>query len=637
MLSLPEFTMRFEPTTIEHLGLKLYVSLPPVLGELVSNAWDAEANNVWITIPEGAITDDSEVIVTDDGNGMGAKELQDAYLRIGRNCREELKRDVSESKRRPLMGRKGIGKLSAFGVATELEVRSVREGSAICLKLNYDDMKSVPAGQPYHPTVVAERTGDVKEWNGTEIRIRKLHRHKPISDSWLRRELARRYTIIDKRFKVFVNGKELSSEDKRLKESCKTAWDVTALPGGNVIDVSAGWLVSGWIGLVEKSSQIDRGVDVFARGKAVELDTMFGLKTTDIQFARAYVVGEISADFLDAAEDNISTGRNSVHWESEEGQKLQDWGQAALKWVFEQWRAIQAKEKEERIVKGAEFEKWLSMRTSREKQVALKLIKAIVNDPNIEPEAAAPLLEIIKANIEFAAFQELVDEIEKSGINIETLLKLIGDWRIIEAREHLKLADGRLEIMERLSEYIEKGALEVKKIQPLFEENGWLVDPTWSEVTGQTTYTTLLRKHFAEPNELPDVDRRLDILGYSVGGALYVVELKRPEKSLSRKDLDQIEQYVDWARANLKGTGLDSPAYIRGILIVGKLGGGAETKEKMERLAGDDIRVETFRDLLNRAQKVYGEVESRLRSIAPEYSRRARRERTSKQKGPSAQ
>ena len=39
----PKFTMEFELTTIEHLGVKLYSFLPPVIGELVSNAWDADA------------------------------------------------------------------------------------------------------------------------------------------------------------------------------------------------------------------------------------------------------------------------------------------------------------------------------------------------------------------------------------------------------------------------------------------------------------------------------------------------------------------------------------------------------------------------------------------------------------------
>src|SRR5262245_12199367 len=70
MPDLPAFTMEFEPTTIEHLGLKLYVSLPPVIGELVSNAWDAEAGKVEVSLPTGPITATSEVVVRDNGAGM---------------------------------------------------------------------------------------------------------------------------------------------------------------------------------------------------------------------------------------------------------------------------------------------------------------------------------------------------------------------------------------------------------------------------------------------------------------------------------------------------------------------------------------------------------------------------------------
>jgi hypothetical protein len=627
-----KFTMEFEPATIEHLGLKLYVSLPPVIGELVSNAWDADAEKVEVTFPEGPLNGESEVVVKDFGAGMDANELQNAYLKIGRNRREVDGFEITKKFKRQIMGRKGIGKLSAFGVASELEVRSIKDGNAICLRLNYDEMTSWPKGTPYEPTVVESRTGPTSEPNGTEIRIRKLHREKPIEANWIRRELARRYTVIGSNFKVFVNGTEIAPKDRRLRKDCKKSWDVSDIDieGGNVVDASAGWKVEGWVGLVAKSAQVERGVDVFARGKAVELETMFGLKTTTIQFARAYVVGEITANFLDATEDDIATGRNLVHWESERGQKLAIWGQTALKWIFNQWLDLQHKEKEEKIVKIAGFKEWMSTRTPHEQRIAQKLVNAIVNDDNIESESAGPLLEIVKTNIEFQAFQELVDEIEESGYNVVTLLKLFEDWRVIEAREHLRLSDGRLEVMEKLNKFIQEGALEVKQMQPLFEENGWLVDPTWGEVSGQTTYTQLLRKNFQEPKDLPESDRRMDILGYSLGGTLTVVELKRPEKTLSRKDLDQIEQYVDWARANLTGTGPDSPGYIRGVLIVGKLGGDGEAKEKMKRLAGYDIRVETFRDLLHKAETVYGEVEKRLKKVAPEYSREARKARKAK-------
>ena len=622
MSTLPRFTMEFEPATIEHLGLKLYVSLPPVIGELVSNSWDADAERVKITLPKGQVTFGSEIVVKDDGHGMNANEVQKAYLRIGRNAREDLKKDTTELKGRPLMARKGLGKLSSFGIASELEVRTVKDGEAVCIKLNYERMKKWPRGKPYEPEVVAERTGTTSKSNGTEIWIRNLRRRREIDEALVRRELARRFTIIDEDFKVFVNGVQITYEDRRLQKNCKKTWNITELPNGNVIDASNDWKVSGWIGLVEKASQIERGVDIFARGKAVELETMFGLKTTHIQFARAYVVGEIHADFLDAEEDNISTARNSAHWESAAGQKLQEWGSKALIYVFKQWLELQQKEKENKILKTEDFDKWLSTRTAHERKVARKLIKVIVEDQNIEPESAKPLLDVIKSNVEFQAFQELVDEIEDSGTNVKLFLKLFSDWRIIEAREHLKLSDGRLEVMENLSKCVKEGALEVKQIQPLFEDNGWLVNPAWAEVTGQTRYTKLLRKNCQEPKKLDEKDRRIDILGYLVGGAVHVVELKRPEKTLSRDDLEQIERYVDWARANLMGTGSDSPKYISGLLIVGKL--NTAVKEKMTRLAGSDIRVETYDDLLECAKNIYGEVEERLKKIAPEYSREAR-------------
>jgi len=624
--------MRFEPMTIEHLGLKLYSILPPVIGELISNAWDAEAERVEIILPKGDIKEDSEVIVRDFGKyaGMDADVLQDGYLPIGRNCRDELERDFTEHFKRALMGRKGIGKLSAFGVATELEVRTIKNGNAICLLLNYDHMKAWPKDKLYEPIIVKSRTGPTKEENGTEIHLRKLHRITPIDEDSLRKGIAKRFTVIDTKFKVIVNGKEITPADRKLRKECRVngSWDVKdILSVGTVVDETKKWFVSGWVGLVEKSSQTERGIDVFVRGKAAELETMFGLKTTHAQYARSYVVGEIHADFLDAIDDNISTSRNSIHWESEPGQKLEQWGQKVLKFLFEEWILLQRKEKEDKIVRTADFEKWLSMRTPREQKIALKLIRDIVDDPNIEPEAAAPLLNIIKSNIEFEAFRELVDELDEKGLDAQTFLKLFADWRIIEAREHLKLSDGRMEVIDKLSEYIEEGALEVKQIQPLFEKEGWLVNPKWTRVTGQTPYTKLLRENCKEPKDIKESDRRIDILGYDAGGSLCVVELKRPEKTLSRKDLEQIESYVDWARNHILGSGPNSPKYANGILIVGNLNSDGAIRDKQLRLQGYDIRVETYRDLENTARKIFGEVEQSLKEVAPEYSREGRKKR----------
>src|ERR1022692_3414572 len=56
-----------------------YRSTEQALKELVDNAWDADAPNVWITLP-GAMTFDP-ITVRDDGTGMTERELRQEYLK----------------------------------------------------------------------------------------------------------------------------------------------------------------------------------------------------------------------------------------------------------------------------------------------------------------------------------------------------------------------------------------------------------------------------------------------------------------------------------------------------------------------------------------------------------------------------
>ncbi len=625
-MSLPKFTMPFEPMTIEHLGLRLYSALPPVISELVSNAYDAESPKVEVILPQGPITEGTEVIVRDYGHGMAAQEVQDEFLPIGRN-RRGPKGDLVMSKNGKVRvtGRKGLGKLSALGVATEVQVRSVRGGQAVCLRINYDDMMrwagTHPLREPYEPTLVAAHTGPTKDANGVEVTLRKLHRRKGISVDQVREGLARRLRMIGPAFQVLVNGTPIGVGERRRREDCGKdfSWDVSELPEGGAVTPSL--TVTGWIGFVGSSSQKDRGIDIFASEKAVELGSFFNYPSTHAQFARAHLVGEIHADFLDGDLDFISTARNSVLWESEAGYALQAWGQKTLRWAFERWVELRREGKETAMVKTAGFDKWLATRPTREQHVAQRMLKMLAVDEKLDPESALPLLEIVKSSVETVAFHELVDAIETEGsAHAAALLRLFDEWRVIEAREHLKLADGRVSVIEQLDRFIEHGALEVQQMQPLFEQNLWLIDNMWTEADGQTTYTKLLRANCPEPKDYEDKDRRLDILGVRAGGGVTVVELKRPEKTLSRRDLEQIEKYVDWARTQFLGTGSDAPKYVNGLLIVGKLSSLGDVRLKMERLQGGDIRTETYRDLRSRAVEYYGEAEKVLRKVAPEYA-----------------
>ena len=87
------FNQRQYKTTVagqlfKHLGLQMYSGVVPAISEIISNAYDAMARNVWITIPtERSFRQNDTIEVRDDGHGMSFDECNSLYLFIGRDRR----------------------------------------------------------------------------------------------------------------------------------------------------------------------------------------------------------------------------------------------------------------------------------------------------------------------------------------------------------------------------------------------------------------------------------------------------------------------------------------------------------------------------------------------------------------------
>ena len=102
---------------LNHLGRNLYRSFITVLGEAISNAWDANAENVYIDIDRGSST----FTIRDDGEGMDSEDFQRKFLKIGYSKRKDGDAK-SKGKQRPFIGRKGIGKLALLSCAKRITV-----------------------------------------------------------------------------------------------------------------------------------------------------------------------------------------------------------------------------------------------------------------------------------------------------------------------------------------------------------------------------------------------------------------------------------------------------------------------------------------------------------------------------------
>lgn len=154
-----ELTLKFDPQTIEHLGIKMYSQLPYALAELIANSYDAGASRVDIYL-EDKFAGKKRIIISDDGEGMSYDEVQDKFLVIGRRRRDSDRQRIN-LKGRKITGRKGLGKLALFGIGKNIRIDTSKcgEEEKTSFVLNWDDILRESTGvyKPKSSTVIKEK------------------------------------------------------------------------------------------------------------------------------------------------------------------------------------------------------------------------------------------------------------------------------------------------------------------------------------------------------------------------------------------------------------------------------------------------------------------------------------------------
>ncbi|HTL67517.1 MAG TPA: ATP-binding protein [Lacunisphaera sp.] len=118
-----EYKISIDPRILELLGPNLYTNIYYVLAELIANAYDADAKNVYV------ISNKNDIRVEDDGHGMSYKKGDvTKYLDVAAESRTTRKESLTKSGNRRKMGRKGVGKLAALSVSENVDVMTVAGG-----------------------------------------------------------------------------------------------------------------------------------------------------------------------------------------------------------------------------------------------------------------------------------------------------------------------------------------------------------------------------------------------------------------------------------------------------------------------------------------------------------------------------
>ena len=625
------YEMKFDVGTIKHLGLQMYSTLPPVIGELVANGWDANATKVEITIPDGPIDERiSEIIISDDGDGMSDEDVREKYLIIGRDRREKEQCDeTSEPYYRKIMGRKGIGKLSAFGIAKEIVVESAKDGTASHFRINYDELlEKAEEREIEFPSLPP--TGNVDK--GTKITLKQITKFKTtsISIKRIRRGLARRFAVIGgDDFKVVINGCPITPKDRDLQRLLGK--DMNGDPylwkyNTEEIKLGTGWTVSGWIGALNLTTPdiegIERGIVLMARGKLVQEPFVFNAVVAQ-QIALPYIIGELHVEFVDGLEDTIGTTRNSLVWDTEANSTLMTWGQKEVNRIAREWSRKRSADNEQQLQENELYREFQKRAGEIGNRRALKIADRLVRQAiSRNLTAGANQIELIIKTcldfLEFDTFWEIAEDLTETGIeDTEKLINLFREWEIVEAKEMSRVIEGRITTIEKLQKLIDTNALEVPTLHNFLKEFPWVIDPRWTMIDDEVRYSDLLRNEFPESEGEPEENRRIDFLCVREGTRLVVVEIKRPQSKASKKELQQIEDYVIFMEEHIQQT--TDPDYkledVTGYLLCGDLVNTSYVRQRRKRLEKSQIYIRRYGDLLGMVQQLHAEFLDRYNQL----------------------
>ncbi|CAC9445291.1 hypothetical protein [uncultured Gammaproteobacteria bacterium] len=370
MNSNSEFNFNISLSVLNHLGRNLYRSFITVIGEAISNSWDADAKNVWITINR----DENYFVIKDDGIGMSKKDFQEKFLKIGYSKRKEGA--LKSPNGRPFIGRKGIGKLALLSCAKKVSIITKTSGSSYVggvIDNNQldkditDDMKPQDSklGEVKEKIFLDYQEGHEK---GTIIYFEDIHEGIKNRLNYIKILMALyfRFSLVDQDFNIYVNGEKITVEKlKSLADKTQFLWKINELedPYFELLKnlkenekIESELLVKGFITSVEKPSYLNIhnsdekvGIDLYVNGRLREKNILSHFSTLSTRVVTSYLYGQIHFDQLDSQDedDKFTTSREGVKEGDADFKILLDELKPILKKISNQWDEWRIKNRQE--------------------------------------------------------------------------------------------------------------------------------------------------------------------------------------------------------------------------------------------------------------------------------------------------
>ena len=341
--SAENFKFELSLSVLNHLGRNLYRNFITVVGEAISNSWDADAKNVWIEIS----ADKSKFAIKDDGIGMDDTDFSSKFLKVGYSKRKGGSTETAGG--RPYIGAKGIGKLALLSCSERVSI--------FTKKTDLEYLGGTIDNSDLDAAITHDLTPDQYELEELDFdlieKLQEDHEHGTIlvfegmkenirhSSDYLRKLIALsfRFSLFDDEFSIFVNDREVSIDDlKGLRDHTEFLWNVNTHQDeyldtlenleAESIPISTGLQISGFLATVSmprymKVSGTDEraSVDLFVNGRLREKNVLSHV--TKNRIVENYLYGQIHFDEMDSGtEDPFTSSREGILEDDDNFQQL---------------------------------------------------------------------------------------------------------------------------------------------------------------------------------------------------------------------------------------------------------------------------------------------------------------------------
>ena len=525
----------FDPRIItDIIGKGNYTEFRSILAEYVANAWDAEANNVYITIPEDF--QNGSIIIQDDG--LGIRETNN-FVRIGYN----VQTDGTHTKtfRRNIIGRKGIGRFAGFACVQEIQYISTVENEQVEFIFNRAEFLRHENVQEIEIKETVKNSNGANR--GTIVNLKYLDGSYSLpSIHQIERDILLDFGIAED-FRIYLNGKlcELEELEGSVYEIFNQSVDFGEVKGKIILSKS-------------RSKKLPPGIVIRVKNRRVEGPTLFGLEDGYSSKITNRIYGDITANSLD---DIISSGREAFIQHEEKYKKLIVFLKDELSKIATSIKEETEFDIEHYIYSLPKFIEKISrlplhlqnITKNYVHQIAPKL-QRIRNDRDLIEIIS---LLIIRAS-ENSDFYNVLKELETTeNIDISTLAKVLERWSFAEIAFSTSLIQNRLTVLNHFARIVnDVHSLELQDVHKLLEVSTWLLGEKYALFASNEGLRRILEKMNSKyTGDLGN--RRPDLILKRGQEEFVLIELKAPSVEITMTEVGQALKYKKEILDNFPG------------------------------------------------------------------------------------